>query len=309
MYSCCIELNCFSLLQASRSFSLRHESTFDAELQDARRFQLLPATGHVVFWGKENKASSTNLFHIYETARFTSWRKYGTAQAPCKHVAINMLPAPDGRRLVLACWRCSALRMCDILAPDHPSEIVFVKHNFNPGQMVYGEDGTIFVIGSLHSKVQLLLLKIENSQFTMVTSFDPDMAVYNGLCYLPAPHNLVAISYDKTPIIRALSCKTGGLVWEVKEPLSSPHAMLYIPQYDVILVPDGGTRVLVLHPGDGSLLHTVDAALPDRVPGRVINTCLYKDRLVVHHYVPSTQKVSVFSLMESHVAQPTDEAQ
>ena len=175
--------------------------------------------------------------------------------------------------------------------------------------MVYGEDGTIFVIGILHGKVQLVHLNIENSQFTLVTSFDPDMAVYNGLCYLPAPHNLVAISYDKTLIIRALECNTGALVWEVKEPMSSPHAMLYIPQFDVILVPDGGTRVLVLHPGDGSLLHTVDAALPDRVPGRVINTCLYQDRLVVHHYAPSTQKVSVFSLVESHVAQPTDEAQ
>ena len=299
----------YSLLQASRSFSLRHESTFDAELQDARRFQLLPATGHVVFWGKENKARSTNLFHIYEPRNLTSWRKCGTAQAPCKHDAINMLPAPDGRRLILACWRCSALRRYDILAPDHPSEIVFVKHNFHPGQMVYGENGEIVVIGCLHSKVQLLLLNIENSQFTLVKSFDPGMAVYNGLCYLPTPHNLVAISYNKTPIIRALSCDTGALVWEVKEPLSSPHAMLYIPQYDVILVPDGGTRVLVLHPGDGSLLHTVDAALPDRVPGRVISTCLYQDRLVVHHYVPSTQKVSVFSLMESHVAQPTDETQ
>ena len=139
---------------------------------------------------------------------------------------------------------------------------------------------------------------------------DPGMSVYNGLCFLHPPHNLVAISNDKPPIIRTLSCDTGAIVWELKEPIvSTPHAMLYIPQYDVLLVPDGGTRVLVLHPRDGSLLHTVDASLPYRVPGRVINICLYQGILLVHHYVDSTQIVSVYSLLECGISQPADNAQ
>ena len=71
-------------------------------------------------------------------------------------------------------------------------------------------------------------------------------------------------------------------------------ALCSLPQHQVLLVADGRThRVLVLHPGDGSHLQTIQ---PDKKMG-MAELCLHQNKLVVRHYDGDKVYVSYFSLL------------
>ena len=125
------------------------------------------------------------------------------------------------------------------------------------------------------------------------------METYYGMCYIPSPHKLLVFS-DNTPdnIIRAVSAETGDKVWEVKGEVDgkmcSPHGMLFSPQHQALLVADGrNRRVLVLHPGDGSHLQTIQL---DQKMGAITELCLHQNKLVVQHNARDKEYVSYFSV-------------
>ena len=132
-----------------------------------------------------------------------------------------------------------------------------------------------------------------------VRTIQSGMEMYFGMCYIPSPHRLIVLSTAHVSnSIRAVSAETGEKVWEVKGEVDGvkccPQGMLFSPQHQVLLVADGwNCRVLVLHPGDGSHLQTIQL---DREMDVIAELCLHQNKLVVQHNDGRKEKVSYFSI-------------
>ena len=86
----------------------------------------------------------------------------------------------------------------------------------------------------------------------------------------------------------------GGEGGGLDDRMIQPHSLVFSPQQQVLLVPDGwNSRVLVLHPRDGSHLQTIQ---PDQDMGYIIDLCLHRNKLVVRHNAESKVKVSYLSI-------------
>ena len=99
-------------------------------------------------------------------------------------------------------------------------------------------------------------------------------------------------------MIRAVSTETGEKVWEVTGEVDGtmiePLGLFFTPKHQVLLVADGdNSRVLVLHPRDGSHLQTIQ---PDQDMGYIWELCLHQNKLVVRHRDGRNEKVSYFSI-------------
>lgn len=86
--------------------------------------------------------------------------------------------------------------------------------------------------------------------------------------------------------VYAVSCDTGSGLWEVKGEVAGkeicPFSLLFSQQHHVLLVADRYSyRILVLNPGDGSLLQSIQ--LPPEV-GEPFNMWWYRDQLVLRSY-------------------------
>ena len=95
-----------------------------------------------------------------------------------------------------------------------------------------------------------------------------------------------------------VSAETGEKVWkvagEVDGEMIEPHRLLFSPQHQVLLVADGeNSRVMVLHPRDGSHLQTIQ---PDQNMGAIYELCLHQNKLVVWHGDGSKVKLSYFTI-------------
>ena len=252
-------------------------------------------SGIVVLWGKPSEQTPA-AFHLYNTS--TGFTKLPEVKGLCEHDRQNLLPVTMNNKELLAvsCPYCEMIRLLDVENED--VTVAFHDSRFYPGVMSHGEGDVMYVV---HGVKGFPVLELNTAQVPFtgpVRTIQSGMEEYFGLCYIPSPHRLIVLSDHHPGIIRAVSAETGEKVWEVKEEFDGvqcyPHGLLFSPQHQVLLVADGwNCRVLVLHPGDGSHLQTIQL---DREMRVIADLCLHQNKLVVHHYDDHKHKVSYFSI-------------
>ena len=252
-------------------------------------------SGIVVLWGKTSEQTPA-AFHLYNPS--TGFTKLPEVKGLCEHDSQKLLPVTMNNKELLAvsCFDCEMIRLLDVETRD--VTVAFQDSRFYPGRMSHGEGDVMYVVHAVKGAKPVLELNTAQVPFTgPVTTIQSGMEEYFGLCYIPSPHRLIVLSRVSEPrTIRAVSLETGEKVWEVKGEVDGvecyPHGMLFSPQHQVLLVADGwNCRLLVLHPGDGSHLRTIQF---DR---ETINElCLHQNKLVVRHHDGPRVKVSYFSI-------------
>ena len=254
-------------------------------------------SGIVVLWGKTSEQTPAAI-HLYNSS--TGFTKLPEVKGLCQHDNQLLLPVTMNNKELLAvsCRLCQMIRLLDVENED--VTIAFHDSRFYPGRMSHGEGDVMYVLHSVKGAKPVLELNTAQVPFTgPVRTIKSGMKMYFGMCYIPSPHRLIVLSDNYDPgIIRAVSAETGEKVWEVKGEVDGvecePNGMLFSPQHQVLLVADGrNCRLLVLHPGDGSHLQTIQL---DREMDVIAELCLHQNKLVVHHHAGRKVKVSYFSI-------------
>ena len=254
-------------------------------------------SGIVVLRGKTSEQTPAAI-HLYNPS--TGFTKLPEVKGLCEHDLQYLLPVTMNNKELLAvsCPLCRMIRLLDVENED--VTVAFHDSRFYPGWMSHGEGDVMYVVHAVKGAKLVLELNTAQVPFTgPVRTIQSRMETYFGMCYIPSPHRLIVLS-DNAPgnTIRAVSAETGEKVWQVKGEVDGvqcePNGMLFSPQHQVLLVADGvNSRVLVLHPGDGSHLQTIQL---DRKMGVITELCLHQNKLVVKHNVGGKQKVSYFSI-------------
>ena len=253
-------------------------------------------SGIVVLWGKTSEQTPAAI-HLYNPS--TGFTKLPEVKGLCQHDHQYLLPVTMNNKELLAvsCPDCQMIRLLDVETRD--VTIAFHDSRFYPGRMSHGEGDVMYVTHSVEGAVPVLELNTAQVPFTgPVRTIQSGMKGYYSMCYIPSPHRLIVLSLHPESLIRAVSAETGEKVWEVKGEVDGvecrPNGLLFSPQHQVLLVADGWNyRLLVLHPGDGSHLQTIQL---DREMGGIVELCLHQNKLVVHHYDDHKHKVSYFSI-------------
>ena len=201
-------------------------------------------------------------------------------------------------QLAVSCFECETVKLYNLDTLQVTT--AFHDPKYYPGRMSHGENGKLYVVHSVKGEKKVLELDCSGETFSGPSKIvQSGMGIYYSMCYIPAPHRLIVFSTAYVSnTIRAVSAETGEKVWEVKGEVDGveckPHGMLFSPQHQVLLVADGrNCRLLVLHPGDGSHLQTIQL---DREMRIIVELCLHQNKLVVHHYTDGKEKVSYFSV-------------
>ena len=174
--------------------------------------------------------------------------------------------------------------------------MAFHDQQYYPTRMSHGEVNTMYV---MIRNARALELNTGQIPFTgPIKIIQSGMDRYPTMHYVPSPHKLLLCSNNNQGIIQAVSVETGKKVWEmighVDGKLFNPHGMFFSRQSKILFVADGvNSRVLVLHPGDGSHLQTLQL---DWKIGSIWSVRLHQDKLVVHHHDNNKHKESYFSI-------------
>ena len=254
-------------------------------------------SGIVVLWGKTSEQTPAAI-HLYNPS--TGFTKLPEVKGLCEHDLQFLLPVTMNNEELLAvsCFYCRMIRLLDVQNED--VTVTFHDSRFYPGVMSHGEGDVMYVVHEVNGRFPVLELNTAQVPFTgPVRTIQSGIEMYYGMCYIPSPHRLIVLS-DNAPgnTIRDVSAETGEKVWEVKGEVDGvecyPHGMLFSPQHQVLLVADGrNCRVLVLHPGDGSHLQTIQL---DREMNVIAELCLHQNKLVAWHHDGRKVKVSYFSI-------------
>ena len=121
--------------------------------------------------------------------------------------------------------------------------------------MSHGEVDVIYLVHSVKGNKPVLVLNTGHLPFSKLSrTIQSGMEGYYSFHNIQTPHRLIALSDHSPGIIRAVSVETGEKIWEVIGEVDGrmiqPHSLVFSPQQQVLLVPDGwNSRVLVLHRG------------------------------------------------------------
>ena len=258
------------------------------------------SSGQVVVWGKTSKETPP-AFHIFSLTS-TEWKKLREVKRLCEHDHVNILQITvnNKKQLAVSCFYCHSIKLYSLDTLQVTT--AFHDPKYYPGGMCHGKNSKLYIMHSVKGDTPVLELDCSGETFS-----GPRKTVQSGMerCYsihyVPSPHRLIVLSLNIEPrTIRAVSAETGEKVWQMKRKVDGaecrPHGMLFSPQHQVLLVADGvNNRVLVLHPGNGSHLQTIQL---EREMGAIADLCLYQNKLVLQHNVGFKEKVSYFSVHE-----------
>ncbi len=297
----------FSRQEHSRQ-QLRRLVTHDTGIEPwgRTRFTVLPS-GTVVIVGKSDQSDSTNTtthptaVHFYKRSA-EGWEKLKTIPVPCEHhgdTPMYILGARAGNpeMLYISCWESEVIRQMNV--ENGNVSVVFSGRDTNhyPGMMSWGDEGEMYVVHSIRGSFPILQLDCSTVPFRVKKSIQTGMETCFSICYIPV-HRLIVIS-SISSIIRAVSCESEKVVWEVKEQVEGvechTHGMIFSPALDALFVADGwNTWILVLNPWDESLRQVLPL---EREMGVIWELCLHNDQLIVNHGdTVSGQRISYFSL-------------
>ena len=258
------------------------------------RFTVM-SSGQVVIWGKTSEETPP-AFHIF-SLRSAGWKKLREVKRLCDHDDnVHILPITVNKKeqLAVSCPDCETIKLYNVDTLQVTN--AFHDTNYYPGAMSHGEKGKLYVVHQVKSEKKVMELDCSGKTFSGPNKIvQSGMEWYYGMYYIPSPHRLIVLTYWGDSIIRAVGAETGENVWEVNGEVDGvqcqPCGMQFSPQHQVLLVADGeNCRVLVLHPGDGSHLQTIQL-------GDVITELwLHQNKLVVGHNGGGKEKVSYFSV-------------
>ena len=255
------------------------------------------SSGQVIVKGKTSDEAEA-AFHIYNQTS-AGWKKVKQIKRLCEHDGVDFLPinVNNKEQLAVSCFHCRTIKLYNLDTLD--ATIAFHDPKYYPGPMCHGENGKLYVMHSVKGGVPVLELDCTTLLFTGPSQIiQSGMETLYSIYYIPSPHKLLVFSENNLSIIRAVSAETGEKVWEVRGEVDGkmcyPHGMLFSPQHQVLLVADGrNSRVLVLHPGDGLHLQTIQL---DQEMGTIWEMSFHQNKLVVSHHDDSTHHVSCFSV-------------
>ena len=284
-------------MQTPNDVTLKLLSTHDTGLPfwTWTKFTVM-SSGQVVVLGKTSEETPP-AFHIFSLTS-VGWKKLREVKCLCDHDGVKIIPVTvnNKEQLAVSCLSCETIRLYNL----DTLKVTTAFHNpkYYPSGMCHGENGKLYVVHSVNGGIPVLELGCSGETFSGPSKIvQSGMEMYYSMCYIPAPHRLIVFS-DKTGTIRAVSAETGEKVWEVKGEVDGvecePNDMLFSSQHQVLLVADGGNcRLLVLHPGDGSHLQTIQL---DQEMHIICELRLHQNKLVVQHNAQSKVKVSYFSV-------------
>ena len=257
------------------------------------------SSGQVVVLGKTSEETPP-AFHIFSLIS-SGWKKLREVKCQCDHDGVKIIPITvnNKEQLAVSCFDCETVKLYNLDTLQVTT--AFHDPKYYPGRMCHGENGMLYVVHSAKAGVRVLELDCSRETFSGPSKImQSGMKMYNSMHYIPSPHRLIVLSDHHPGLIRAVSAETGEKVWQVKGEVDGvecePNDMQFSPQYQVLLVADGNnSRLLVLHPGDGSHLQTIQ--LGDVLDNyAIVELCLHHNKLVMHHIAGGKQKVSFFSV-------------
>ena len=285
------------LLQTPTQVTLKFLSTYDTGLTYWGRTRfIVMSSGQVVVWGKTSDETPA-AFHIFSLTS-AGWNKLKEVKRLCDHNSRNILPITvnNKEQLAVSCFDCETIKLYNLETLQVTT--TFSNPKYYPGVMCHGENSKLFVLHSVKG-YPVMELDCSGETFSGPSKIvQTGMESHYGFHYIPSPHRLIVLSALSARMIRAVSTETGEKVWEVTGEVDGamiePLGLLFSPEHQVLLVADGGnSRVLVLHPRDGSHQQTIQ---PDQYMGAIADLCLHQNKLVVGHTVGGKEKVSYFSI-------------
>ena len=292
---CFYSMNYFFQLPCHIDLQLLSSHDTGLNVWGKTRFTVMKS-GIIVFWGKTSEQTPA-AFHLYQNTS-TGFTKLREVKRLCQHEIVLLLPvAMDNKDLLaVSCGYCQMIRLLD--TGTEKVTVAFYHPGYRPSVMSHGGRDVMYV---LHGGNELSLLELNSGQVPFngkKRKIQLGMEKYHGFHYIQNPYNLLLLSWWEDSIIRAVSLETEQKAWEVKGEVDGkmffPHGLLFSVQHRVLLVADGrNSRVLVLHPGDGSHLQTIQL---DKAVDTVYELGIHSNKLVIFHRAGLEEKVSYLSI-------------
>ena len=196
--------------------------------------------------------------------------------------------------IAVSCPKCKDIRLWDIQTGE--VRIAFDDPRYYPRLACQGNPGKMFVVHSVNG-FPTMQLNCSQVPFTLDRVIQRGMEQITAMCFVPN-ENVIVVSNFRKGLIRAVSCDTEKIVWELKGKIQgvkcNPHGMVFSsrgPQ--ALLVADGKNhRLLVVNSGDGSVRQVVPL---DQV-STAVDLCVYNQKVIVLHFEAGKAKISFFSI-------------
>ena len=293
------------IFKVPRHLYVQPDATHDSGLQfwDWTKFAVMK-NGTVVLWGKVSEEVPA-AFHLYQKI-ITRWKKKGEVKGFCEKeheewLDLEPLEMKDKELLAVSCQKCRMIRLLD--TETEKVTVAFQSQMYFPNAICNGEKCVMYMVNSVKGPNKPVL-ELSTEQVP-ITCAGPTKTILSGMkkfhsfSYIPSPYKLLVFSDHSPGTIRAVSVKTGAMVWEVTGEIEGskckPHGILFSPEHKVLLVADGKrSRVQVLHPGDGSHLQTIQL---ESEMGVIIQLGLLQNKLIVHHHAGGRENVSFITIL------------
>ena len=273
--------------------ALKHLSTHDTEMDATRGCTVLPVMNCIVIYGKKDrkKAPQFYLFKIEDN----KFKEVDSFRSTCNHddtFELIPLKISGQEHLAAICFTCKRIDLYPLATKK--GSVAFQDHDLEPYAMCAGADNKLYVHFFNNEVFELDYSKPKFSGLTRKFTADCDC-----MCYLPSPHNFLAVSDYMSESIKAFSLDTNQVVWQFDQKIDGktldPFGLLYSVRHDALLGADGDNkRLLVLDPKTGALMQTI--SLPEL--GDIEDLWFYDNSqtVVIHHLVESSSMISCFSI-------------
>lgn len=255
--------NCFPIIQPAqrkRGVELRTTSTHDTGLVHAERFTVLPKSDTIVMRGQKSEDSPWALQQY--KLQGGSLHKLREVELPCEHdTRWNLLGMMVEREelLAAACMDCGKISLMNF---ETGETHVAYRGRDEIWALCLGEEGRMWVhFEGAGNVMQIRELNCSQKMFTETGRRHRMHDTCVSMCYLPSPHEALAISHTWAGWMEAVSCETGQQLWVLEGEVSGrtvcPRAVQLHPKGHTLLVGDwDNSRVLVLDPSTGHLVNS-----------------------------------------------------
>ena len=165
--------------------------------------------------------------------------------------------------------------------------------------MCKAEGDYVYIVNNVKG-LSKLILKAKCTPTKLIV--DKIKTIHSGMGIILFVHYLtdvkcIAISSWSDHVVKAIHCETDEQVWEVKGEVAgvtwNPHGLCYSPEHQSLLVCDTSDegRLVVLNPGDGSVLQVIPLQL--ELPWHL---SLHEGNIIVHNILLRRTQINVFNI-------------